>query len=191
MSTSTMILNASYEPLSIVSAKRAIGLILSGKAISLEESSHSYNHKNGSIRLPHVIKLVYYVHRKAEVRPAKFSKATVLARDNHQCGYCGKNANTVDHIIPKRHGGQNSYENCVAACSRCNSKKADKLLKDVGYELLIKPYTPSRYSNILSRVQGKPEIFEVWSKYVFLYQPGLEEVFSRRITITAIAEYGE
>ena len=187
--SSTMILNASYEPLSIVSAKRAIGLILSGKAVALDESNKSFRHRSGEINVPYVIKLIYFVQRKPDVKPAKFSKATVLARDNHTCGYCGKKADTVDHIIPKKLGGDNSYENCVAACMRCNSKKADKHLKDVGYELLIKPYTPSRYSNILSRVQHKPDIYSAWSKYVFMYQPQLEDVFATRFTSTEVLSF--
>jgi 5-methylcytosine-specific restriction endonuclease McrA len=180
--SSTMILNASYEPLSIVSVKRAIGLLLSGKAVALDESGLIFRHRNGELSIPYVIKLVYYVQRKPDSKPAKFSKATVLARDNNTCGYCGKRADTVDHIIPKKLGGDNSYENCVAACLRCNSKKADKHIKEVGYELLIKPYIPSRYSNILSRVQGNQEVYSAWSKYVFMYQPQLQEVFNVRIT---------
>lgn len=179
--SSTMILNASYEPLSIVSVKRAIGLLLSDKAVALDESGLVFRHRNGELSIPYVIKLVYYVHRKPDSKPAKFSKATVLARDNHTCGYCGKRADTVDHIIPKKLGGDNSYENCVAACLRCNSKKADKQIKEVGYELLIKPYTPSRYSNILSRAQSNQEIYSAWSKYIFMYQPQLQEVFNVRI----------
>lgn len=187
--SSTMILNASYEPLSIVSAKRAIGLLLSGKAVALDESHLVFRHRSGEIKVPYVIKLVYFVQRKPESKPAKFSKATVLARDNYTCGYCGKKADTVDHIIPKKHGGSNSYENCVAACVRCNSKKADKHLKDAGYQLLVKPYTPSRYSNILSRVQHKPDIYLVWSKYVFMYQPQLEEVFKARFQVDELSIY--
>lgn len=175
-----MILNASYEPLTIVSVKRAITLVLNGKAIIVEKSDKHYHSNNFSIEVPYVIKLTYYVHKKPTAKPAKYSKATVLARDGHKCAYCGKHANTVDHIIPKRHGGDNSYENCVAACSRCNSKKADKLLKDVGYSLLVKPYSPSPYSTILSKAQGNPDIFTAWSKYVFMYQPSLEEVFTVR-----------
>lgn len=175
-----MILNASYEPLTIVSSRRAILLILSGKAIALEVSNKVYNSANQSLEIPYVIKLSYYIHRPADVAPAKYSKSAVLARDRHSCAYCGKRADTIDHVVPKRHGGDNSYENCVAACLRCNSKKADKLLKEIGYELRFKPYAPSRYSNLLSRLNGSPELFAVWSKYVFLYQPHLEEIFKSR-----------
>lgn len=175
-----MILNASYEPLTIVSAKRAIALILSNKAIVVESSSAIYRSAKANMQVPYVIKLTYYVHRKPSVKPAKYSKATVLARDGHKCAYCGKPATTVDHIVPKKHGGDNSYENCVAACLRCNSKKADKLLREVGYSLLIKPYSPSPYSTILSKAQSSPDVFIAWSKYVFLYQPQLEEVFETR-----------
>lgn len=175
-----MILNASYEPLTIVSVKRAITLVLNNKAVIVEKSDKIFRSRNMSIEIPYVIKLTYYVHKSPNAKPAKYSKATVLARDGHRCAYCAKPANTVDHIIPKKHGGDNSYENCVAACSRCNSKKADKLLKEVGYSLLIKPYRPSPYSTILSKAQSNPEVYVAWSKYVFMYQPQLEEIFSSR-----------
>lgn len=181
-----MILNASYEPLTIVSIKRAIGLVLSGKAVIVEASSKIYQSKSFSIEVPYVIKLTYFVHRRTNIKPAKYSKATILARDGHKCAYCAKPATTVDHIIPKRHGGDNSYDNCVAACIRCNSKKADKLIKEVGYSLLIKPYTPSAYSTLLARAQSKPEVFEVWSKYIYLYQPQLEEVFNSRANLISV-----
>ncbi len=182
-----MILNASYEPLTIVSVKRAITLVLNGKAVIVEKSNKTYRSANFNIEIPYVIKLTYYVHKKASAKPAKYSKATVLARDGHKCAYCAKPANTVDHIIPKKHGGDNSYENCVAACSRCNSKKADKLLKEVGYSLLIKPYSPSPYSTILSKAQSSPEVFTAWSKYVFMYQPHLEEIFNLRASFIKTA----
>lgn len=172
-----MVLNASYEPLTIVSSKRAITLILNGKAETVEPSSKEYRSANLSISVPYVIKLTYYVHRKVGVKPAKFSKATVLVRDGRKCGYCGKPASTIDHIIPRKLGGRDTYDNCVAACVRCNSKKADKLLKDVGFNLQTRPYTPTQYSMFLSRIRTQTEIFTAWSKYIFIYQPELESVF--------------
>lgn len=177
---STMILNASYEPLTIVSHKRAIALILNKKAVIVEDSPKVFHSEHLEMQIPYVIKLTYYVNRKLSVKPAKYSKATVLARDGHRCAYCARPATTVDHVIPRKHGGDNSYSNCVAACLRCNSKKADKLLKEVGYVLLIKPYNPSPYSALLSKAQSTPEVFGAWSKYIFLYQPQLEEIFNTR-----------
>lgn len=178
-----MILNASYEPLTIVSSKRAILLVLSGKATGLEFSDKIYHSENYKIQIPYVIKLSYYVHRPLETSPANYSKSAILARDKNSCAYCGKRADTVDHVIPKKHGGTNSYENCVAACLRCNSKKADKFIKEIGFQLRYKPYTPSRYSSLLSRVNGTPVLYEVWSKYIFLYQPKLKEVFESRLEV--------
>lgn len=177
---STMILNASYEPLTIVSVKRAVTLVLNGKAVIVESSEKVFRSSRMEMNVPYVIRLTYYVHRKLSVKPAKYSKATVLARDGHKCAYCSRPANTVDHIVPRKHGGANTYENCVAACLRCNGKKADKLLREVGYSLLIKPYAPSPYSALLSKAQTNQAMFSVWSKYVFMYQPDLEEVFSSR-----------
>lgn len=177
---STMILNASYEPLTIVSAKRAVTLLLNGKAVSVEDGPHVFRSNDLEIQVPYVIKLTYFVQRKAFLKPAKYSKATVLVRDGHSCAYCGRHATTIDHIIPRKHGGLSTYENCVAACTRCNSKKADKLLKEVGYQLLLKPYAPSPYSTLLSRVKAQTEVFDAWSKYVFMYQPELAEVFAKR-----------
>jgi 5-methylcytosine-specific restriction endonuclease McrA len=174
-----MVLNASYEPLTIVSAQRAVTLVLNGKAVIVESSDKVYRSAHHTISVPYVVKLTYYVHRNIGVKPAAFSKATVLVRDGRKCAYCAKPANTVDHILPRKLGGKDSYENCVAACGRCNTKKADMLLKDAGFTLRVKPYAPTQYSMFLSRVLTKKDTFEAWSKYVFMYQPELEEIFVR------------
>jgi len=174
-----MVLNASYEPLTIVSVKRAITLVLNGKAVIVDASDRVYRSASEIIAVPFVVRLNYYVHRKVGVKPAAFSKATVLVRDGRKCAYCSRPANTIDHVIPRKLGGKDTYENCVAACGRCNTKKADKLLRDVGFTLNVRPYTPTQYSMFLSRVLTQEETFSAWSKYVFMYQPELESVFEK------------
>ena len=137
-----LLLNASYEPLNICSWKRALVLMLKGKAEKIE---HYESMINDNIQTPSVIRLRYYV--VVPYRELPFSKKNVLQRDNYTCQYCGKQSKslTIDHIIPKSKGGPNTWENVVAACSKCNSKKADKNLKDTNIKLAKKPQRPKNY----------------------------------------------
>ena len=168
---STLLLNASFEPLSVISAQRAVTLIVQGKARSIDESPVSFKSAHGSINVPYVAILNRNVKRKANIKPPRFSRRGVLVRDEFTCGYCGKYADTIDHILPSSLGGVSSYANCVAACTTCNRKKSNKTLKEIGWTLHITPTVPSVYENILNKARGNDEVFEIWSKYVGWYTP--------------------
>ncbi len=171
MTNSTLLLNASYEPLSIVSAHRAIALLMSEKAISLDNSPKEFRGANTSIFIPYVAILRKQVKKGSSSRSAKFSRRGVLVRDNFTCAYCGKYGDTIDHILPKSRGGKSTYDNCVTACTHCNHKKSDKTIKELGWSMPILPPAPNLYENFLVKARGDNTQYEVWEKYVSYYVP--------------------
>lgn len=174
---SILVLNASYEPLSIVSAQRAVNLLYANKAVALDESDRLWHSSKTTLVLPYVIKMNYYVKKAINTKEVPFSRKGVLVRDNYRCAYCTKRADTIDHVIPKSRGGQNTYNNAVACCLKCNSKKADSLLSEVDMELTFRPVAPSLYSSFLLKAVNDTEAFASWATYVFMYQPNLKEHF--------------
>lgn len=177
---STLVLNASYEPLSIVNAGRAINLILSEKAMSVDDSETMWRSAKDEIAVPYVIRMNYFIKRTNNLKEVPFSRHGVLVRDNYRCAYCGKrntDSMTIDHIIPKSKGGKHSWDNCVASCLKCNAHKKDMTLAASGLKLRIKPTMPNIYSSFLMRVINQPQAFQSWSNYVFMYSPELKERF--------------
>nr|WP_207908979.1 HNH endonuclease [Pseudonocardia endophytica] len=140
-----LLLNASFEPLAVVTAKRAIVLLLSGKAECIQEALEgaAFRSENLSLPAPSVMRLSRYV-RVPYRRAVPMTRAGVLRRDARRCAYCGRRADTIDHVIPRSRGGVHSWENCVAACRACNSRKADRLVEELGWTLRVKPAPPSR-----------------------------------------------
>ena len=139
-----LLLNATFEPLAVVTAKRAVVLMLTGKAecieVTLDEAFHS---ENLTVPAPSVMRLSRYV--RVPYRAAvPMTRAGVLRRDGRRCAYCGRRADTIDHVVPRSRGGGHTWENCVAACRLCNSKKADRLLGELGWTLERPPRPPSR-----------------------------------------------
>ncbi len=139
----TLVLNAGYEPLGVVSFKRALILVLNQKATVLSGAPEQQVHSaRGSYPLPRVILLSRYV-RVPHSRQVPLSRRGVLRRDSNQCAYCRRSANTIDHVQPKSRGGQDTWENLVACCLKCNNIKGDKTLQELGWELSFTPRMPS------------------------------------------------
>ena len=122
-----LVLNQSYEPLMVINAKRAIVLIIKEKVKMLEKYSENIRSVQNSFDLPSVIRLNFYVHLK--YKDIVLNRRNILKRDDYRCQYCAKQATplTIDHIVPKNKGGKDSWENLVAACSKCNTRKGDTL----------------------------------------------------------------
>jgi 5-methylcytosine-specific restriction endonuclease McrA len=124
-----LVLNASYEPINFTDWKRAIVLLIKNKAQALGKRV---------IRLLNYIKLPY--EKLMQNRP---SRAMIYKRDGHKCQYCGSTKElTIDHIIPRSRGGEDSWENLVVACMPCNTRKGDKLLEDTNLTLHTIPRKP-------------------------------------------------
>jgi 5-methylcytosine-specific restriction endonuclease McrA len=139
-----LLLNATFEPLAVVTAKRAVVLMLTGKAECVEASvGGAFHSENLTLPAPSVMRLSRYV-RVPYRRAVPMTRAGVLRRDLRRCAYCAKRADTIDHVVPRSRGGPHSWDNCVAACKACNSKKADRLLEELGWSLSFVPRPPNR-----------------------------------------------
>ncbi|MBC7290423.1 MAG: HNH endonuclease [Actinotalea sp.] len=143
-----LVLNASREPLCVVGIHRAVALVLTGKAVVLESDGRVLRSERMTLPVPHVLCLTRYVHvpYRRSVTP---TRRTVLARDGHRCAYCAGAADTVDHVHPRSRGGAHVWTNVVAACSRCNHRKADRLLSEIGWQLLVTPTHPGGPAAVL------------------------------------------
>jgi 5-methylcytosine-specific restriction endonuclease McrA len=155
----TLVLNAGYEPLGVVSFKRALILVLNQKATVLSGDEEKQVHSaRGSYALPRVILLSRYV-RVPHSRKVPLSRRGVLRRDSNQCAYCKRSANTIDHVQPKSRGGLDTWENLVACCLRCNNIKGDKTLHELGWEL---PVTPRMPSGLAWTIRGTDSVDPEW-----------------------------
>ncbi len=159
-----LVLNASYEAISLIPLKRAIVLILMDKAEVLHESEQLWRSENLSFKVPTVIRLTYFVKVPYRAR-IPLNRQAVLTRDKHECQYCHKNADTIDHVVPRSRGGRHEWTNVVASCRRCNAKKDDKTLKELGWELPYKPYAPK---GTFWLVIGIRSLEEDWLPYLGL-----------------------
>ncbi|THG29856.1 HNH endonuclease [Naasia lichenicola] len=139
----TLVLNAGYEPLAVISFKRAVVLVLGGKAVVVEsDEEHPIYGSSGEWQRPSVILLTRYV-RIPGARRVPVSRRGVLRRDAWRCGYCGHSASTIDHVLPRSRGGADSWENLVACCLRCNNVKGDRTPAEMGWRLRVNPRMPS------------------------------------------------
>ena len=120
----TLVLNAGYEPLAVVTFRRALVLVLTGKASVIAEGDDPVVGPQEILGRPSVILLNRYIRPRYNQSTA-VSRRGVLRRDGHKCAYCGKAAHTIDHVHRKSRGGAESWENLVAACLRCNNVKGD------------------------------------------------------------------
>lgn len=152
-------MNAGYEPLGVVSFKRALILVLNQKATVISGDEEKQVHSaRGSYALPRVILLSRYV-RVPHSRKVPLSRRGVLRRDGNQCAYCKRAANTIDHVQPKSRGGLDTWENLVACCLRCNNIKGDKTLHELGWEL---PITPRMPSGLAWTIRGADSVDPEW-----------------------------
>ncbi|GAB2750230.1 HNH endonuclease [Kitasatospora kifunensis] len=145
----TLVLNASYEPMSTVSLQRAVVLVLQDKAVV--EQAHPLRVMRAaglSVPVPRVIRLRRYVRVPFRQR-APWSRRGVLVRDQHLCAYCGRRATTVDHVLPRSRGGADSWLNTVAACATDNQRKADRTPEQAGMVLLRRPFEPTPEASLL------------------------------------------
>jgi len=151
MSKQVLVLNASYEPLSLVSVRRAVVLLLREKAEMIEATQQMLRSCSQAIPVPLVIRLVKYVRLPRRRMPA--TRAAIMLRDAHTCQYCGtvpgRQQLTVDHVIPRSRGGAHSWQNLVTACKRCNQKKGSNTPEEAQMRLLTKPFEPTYVALVL------------------------------------------
>jgi 5-methylcytosine-specific restriction endonuclease McrA len=156
----SLVLNATYEPLAVVAARRAVVLVLKDKAEIIESNGLVFRSQWLTIPAPSVVRLNYFVRVPFRAR-ASLTRRAVFARDNWSCQYCGGTAENVDHVIPRSRGGTHTWENVVASCRHCNARKENRLHDEVGLRLRRRPYAP-RDGLRLSLGRLEPE----WEPYL-------------------------
>jgi len=163
-----LVLNQSYEPIMVIGAKRAIILILSEKVDALENYRELIHSAYLTLPLPSVIKLKQYarIRRKDIV----LSRKNILKRDNHTCQYCGIRSvpMTIDHIIPRQRGGEDSWYNLVAACVICNTRKGNGTPRESHMKLTKRARKPTMILHLqkfVKHFQG------TWRPYLFMQDP--------------------
>jgi 5-methylcytosine-specific restriction endonuclease McrA len=137
----TLVLNATHQPLAVVSARRAVVLVLKEKAEVLVYDGEVFRSEHVALDAPSVLRLRRFVRVPYRAQ-APLTRRAVFARDGWTCQYCGAPAENLDHVVPKSRGGAHAWDNVVAACRRCNSKKENRLIEDAGLRLAQRPYAP-------------------------------------------------
>lgn len=137
-----LVLNASYQPLCVVPVRRALVLALKEKADVIHTNGQVFRSESLEIRAPSVVKLRYFVKVPYRSRTS-LSRRAVFVRDGYRCQYCGRPAENVDHVIPRSKGGSHTWDNVVAACKPCNSRKENRSPSEAGLNLRRPPHRPS------------------------------------------------
>jgi 5-methylcytosine-specific restriction endonuclease McrA len=136
-----LVLNASYEPLCVVPGRRAVVLLLTDKAIAVEEAEQQLHSERRVVPVPVVVKLTRYV-KVPYAASVPLTRRAVFARDGGRCQYCSAPATSLDHVVPRSRGGAHTWENVVSACGRCNHVKADRGVAELGWRLRRPPVAP-------------------------------------------------
>jgi 5-methylcytosine-specific restriction endonuclease McrA len=163
-----LVLNASYEPINICAARRALVLVLKGVAMTEEENGHYLHAQRIAMRLPSVIRLLEY--RRIPHQTRALSRKNILLRDRNTCQYCGvvlaSGELTLDHVLPRSRGGLSTWENLVACCHSCNRTKGNQLLVETDMKLLREPRAFNLHtSRHIMRMIGRSD--SKWRKYLF------------------------
>jgi 5-methylcytosine-specific restriction endonuclease McrA len=159
------VLNASYQPLCVVAVRRALVLALRGKAEILETNGAVFRSEALEIQAPSVVRLHYFVKVPYRAR-ASLSRRAVFIRDAYECQYCGRPAENVDHVIPRSRGGTHAWDNVVASCRPCNSRKENRAPGDVGMKLRRVPRPP--HESVWILVAAADRIDPSWHAYLRL-----------------------
>jgi 5-methylcytosine-specific restriction endonuclease McrA len=141
----SLILNATYEPLSVVPCRRAVVLVARGRASVIAHRDEVWRSVSVELVVPSVVRLNSFVKVPYE-RIIPVSRRAVFGRDGHKCQYCGGPAESLDHVLPRSRGGLHTWDNVVACCRRCNLGKGDRTMGDAGLSLARRPTVPHRYS---------------------------------------------
>jgi 5-methylcytosine-specific restriction endonuclease McrA len=166
LNAKVLVLNQNYEALTICSTKKAVVLLLTNKAeIIAKKDGLVLRSPSTTLPFPSIIRLSNYVN--VHYKMVLLSRKNILRRDNHKCQYCGRSdlPLTIDHVIPKSKGGQDTWENLVTACIKCNNKKGDRTLEEANMHLIRKPFRPSHIM-FLKNFVG--QVDERWKPFLYL-----------------------
>ena len=165
LSTSVLVINASYEAINVCSAKGALVLVCKGAAIVQEKSVHVLRTPTFGLPLPAVIRLLKY--RAVPRRLHTVSRKGIMVRDGFTCQYCRTLLSaaklTLDHVTPRSRGGKSTWENLVACCYQCNNRKGDKTPAEARMQLA----RPPKQFGVHARHRLLSQGSELWGKYLF------------------------
>jgi len=165
----TLLLNSSFEPLKVVSWKKAVIMVLLGKVEVVQEYERIIRGMSFALRLPAVIRLNHYIKKGSKI--IKFSRQNLYLRDGGRCQYCGSPFSqrelTHDHVIPRSKGGETEWTNVVTCCLTCNLKKGGRTPEEAGMFLIRKPRAPI-WIPLLTMSLGLKETPEPWKDYLYL-----------------------
>ena len=158
-----LVLNATYEPLSVVPTRRAVVLLVRERAELVHSDGRRWASERASVPVPSVIRLLHYVKVPYE-RRVPLNRRAVFARDGHTCQYCAGVAENLDHVLPRCRGGAHTWENVVAACRPCNTRKGDRTPDEAGLILRAVPRAPRRLGWLLIGLSAPPH--PSWEAYL-------------------------
>ena len=165
----TLLLNSTFEPLKVVTWKKAVILVMLGKVEVLEEYERIIRGVSFALRLPAVIRLNHFIKKKVPI--VKFSRQNLYVRDKGKCQYCGSpfdpKALTYDHVIPRSKGGQTEWTNIVTCCMACNLRKGGRTPEEAGMFLIRKPKVPV-WIPLLAMCLGIEDTPAPWKDYLYL-----------------------
>lgn len=154
---SVLLLNASYEPLKVISWQRAVTMFFSGKVEVVDEYDHDIRSVSVVIKAPAVVRLLRFIRIGRKSPP--LCRSNVLARDALECQYCGKPLSlkeaTLDHVVPRSQGGKTVWENVVCCCPACNRKKGGRTPAEARMHLKLKPAKPDWLPVLIIKLHGK------------------------------------
>lgn len=163
-----LLLNASYEPIKLVTWKRALTLYFLEKVEVVDQYDVYVHSSFNRFQVPCIIRLKGFVKRRHRLQ-ATFSRTNVFRRDDHTCQYCceifAEKELTLDHVVPVSRGGKKTWENIVTACMKCNQKKANKTPKEARMKLLSQPKIP-RWQPEIAHEKMRFTFPESWSIYL-------------------------
>lgn len=160
--THALVLNTTYEPLGVVSSRRAVVLVLAAKAVPIEVSDTVLHSERAAVTIPLVVRLNRFI-RIPYRASVPLTRRAVFARDGGRCVYCNAPATSLDHVVPRSRGGQHVWDNVVSCCRRCNHQKADRPISELGWPLRRPPRAPNGLS---WRVLATGFVHPQWTPYL-------------------------
>jgi 5-methylcytosine-specific restriction endonuclease McrA len=170
MSQEVLVLNSNYEPLNVCTMRRAMALVLLGKAEVLHHREVPLRTARGNHNAPSILKMRYPVRRP--IPELRLSRHSILARDNYTCQYCGIRGKdlTIDHVVPRWAGGPHTWDNLVACCRRCNLKKGDKTPQQAHMKLSRRPKRPHFIPYLSLPVYLKARARDEWRMFLPIFE---------------------
>ena len=169
VSSRTLLLNSTYEPLKVIPWQRAVTLMWLGKVEVVRHYDKDVRSISFKVRMPAVVRLLRFVRRKQP--QVSFSRRNLFARDENRCQYCKKHFEmselTYDHVVPRSHGGRTEWTNIVTCCVDCNRRKGGRTPEQAGMKLLRMPKRPDYLPNVVSITIGVKTAPEAWRDFLY------------------------